>query len=34
MTKHVLILALFGCALGLAGTASADAIPFSYSGPG
>jgi hypothetical protein len=25
---------VLGCALGLVGTASADAIPFSYSGPG
>jgi hypothetical protein len=34
MNKRVLILAVLGCALVLAGTAGADAIPFSYSGPG
>jgi len=34
MKTHVLVLAVFGCALFLVGTAGADAIPFSYSGPG
>jgi hypothetical protein len=34
MNKHALIVAVLGCALVLVGTASADAIPFSYSGPG
>lgn len=34
MNKQALILAVLSCALVLAGTAGADAIPFSYSGPG
>jgi PEP-CTERM motif len=34
MNKHVLVLAVLGCAMVLSGTAGADAIPFSYSGPG
>ncbi|HVP55571.1 MAG TPA: PEP-CTERM sorting domain-containing protein [Candidatus Eisenbacteria bacterium] len=34
MKTHVLVVAVLGCALGLSGTAGADAIPFSYSGPG
>ena len=34
MKTHVLVLAVLGCALVLSGTASADAIPFSYSGTG
>jgi len=34
MKTHVLVLAMLGCALGLCGTAGADAIPFAYSGPG
>jgi hypothetical protein len=34
MKTHVLVLAVLSCALFLVGTAGADAIPFSYSGPG
>ena len=34
MKTHVLVLAVLSCALFLVGTASADAIPFSYTGPG
>jgi PEP-CTERM motif-containing protein len=34
MKTHVLVLAVLGCAVVLSGTARADAIPFSYSGPG
>ena len=34
MNKRVLILVGLGCLLSLAGAAWADAIPFSYSGPG
>jgi len=34
MKTHVLVLAVLSCALMLVGTAGADAIPFSYSGPG
>src|SRR5271166_981773 len=34
MKTHVLVLAVLGCALVLSGVASADAIPFSYGGPG
>jgi hypothetical protein len=34
MKTHVLALAVLGCALVLSGMASADAIPFSYSGTG
>ena len=34
MKMHVLVLAALSCALVLCGTAGADAIPFSYSGPG
>jgi hypothetical protein len=34
MKTHVLVLAVLNCALLLVGTASADAIPFSYGGPG
>jgi hypothetical protein len=34
MKTHVLILAVLSCALLLVGTAGADVIPFSYSGPG
>jgi len=34
MKKHVLVVAVLGCAVVLSGTARADAIPFSYSGPG
>jgi len=34
MKTHVLVLAVLSCALLLAGTAGADSIPFSYSGPG
>jgi hypothetical protein len=34
MKTHVLVLAVLGCAMLLVGTAGADAIPFSYSGPG
>lgn len=34
MNKHVAILGVVVCALALAGTAGADAIPFSYRGPG
>ena len=33
MKTHVLVLAVLSCALFLVGTAGADAIPFSYSGP-
>jgi hypothetical protein len=34
MKTHVLMIAVLGCAMVLCGTAGADAIPFSYSGPG
>jgi PEP-CTERM motif len=34
MKTRVLILFVLGCTLLLAGTASADAIPFAYAGPG
>ena len=34
MKTHVLVLTVLSCALLLVGTAGADAIPFSYSGPG
>jgi PEP-CTERM motif len=34
MKTHVLMFAVLGCAIALSGTACADAIPFSYSGPG
>jgi hypothetical protein len=34
MKTHVLVLAVLGCALLFVSTAGADAIPFSYSGPG
>lgn len=34
MKTHVLVIAVLGCAMVLGGTACADAIPFSYSGPG
>jgi|SRR5271169_1889278 len=34
MKTHVLVLAVLGCALVFSGVASADAIPFSYGGPG
>jgi hypothetical protein len=34
MKTHVLVLAVLTCTLLFLGTASADAIPFSYSGPG
>ena len=33
MKTHVLVLAVFGCAMVLIGSACADAILFSYSGP-
>ena len=34
MKTHVLVIAVLGCAMVLGGIACADAIPFSYSGPG
>ncbi len=34
MKTHVLVIAVLGCAMLLSGVACADAIPFSYSGPG
>jgi hypothetical protein len=34
MKTHVLVIAVLGCAMVLSGAAYADAIPFSYSGPG
>ena len=34
MKTHVLVLSVLACALLFVGTAGADAIPFSYSGPG
>jgi hypothetical protein len=34
MNKHALMSAVLGCVLIMVGSASADAIPFSYSGPG
>jgi len=34
MKTHVLAIAVLGCAVLLCGTAGADAIPFTYSGPG
>ncbi len=34
MKTHVLVIAVLSCAMVLSGVACADAIPFSYSGPG